>query len=108
VDVLPRKGPASAESLDGDIALRRAFPIDLLVRRGEFSGIERALAKIGYLSAADLFLALAVPAAEHLWGRLVRICDLARLGSLPAQDWERDGIAITPPLLISRASPANT
>jgi hypothetical protein len=156
VDVLPYKGPASAEFLYGDVALRQAGDIDLLVRREEFSRVEQALAKIGYapqtsfspteqraylrsgyecvfdgpagrnvlevqwaiqprfysvnfdmdalferavkidvagqtmntLSAADLLLVLAVHAAKHRWGRLIWICDLARLLSLPSLDWE--------------------
>jgi hypothetical protein len=38
-------------------------------------------------SPADLFLILSVHAAKHVWGRLVWLCDLARLMSLPELDW---------------------
>lgn len=156
LEVLPYKGPALAEFLYGDIALRQAGDIDLLVHREQFSCVEQALAKIGYvpqarlsqaeqranlrsgyecvfdspagrnvlevqwaiqprfysvdfdmgalfdravrtdvagqsmktLSAEDLFLVLAVHAAKHVWARLIWICDLARLMSLPPLQWE--------------------
>lgn len=48
LDVMPYKGPALAEFLYGDIALRQAGDIDLLVRRKEFSRVQDALTKIGY------------------------------------------------------------
>lgn len=38
-------------------------------------------------SPADLFLILAVHAAKHAWERVIWICDLARLMSLPSMDW---------------------
>lgn len=154
-DVIPYKGPALAEFLYGDVALRQAGDIDLLVRRKDFPCALDALAKIGYVaqmrlsqteqrsylksgyecvfdgptgrntlevqwaiqprfyavdfdmdgifdraikapvagqemnspSPADLFLILAVHGAKHLWGRLIWICDLARLMRLPSLDW---------------------
>lgn len=49
VDVVPHKGPTLAEFLYGDVALRQAGDIDLLVRREQFSRVENALAEIGYL-----------------------------------------------------------
>jgi Uncharacterised nucleotidyltransferase len=43
-----------AEFLYGDIALRQAGDIDLLVRREQFSDVEQALAKIGYVPQTRL------------------------------------------------------
>ncbi len=155
-DVMPYKGLALAESLYGDIALRQAGDIDLLVRRDELRRVEDSLAKLGYTpharlsemqqraylksgyetvfdgsagrnvlevqwailprfytvafemekifergvaatvagqtmktpSPGDLLLILSVHAAKHVWGRLIWICDLARLITLPSLDWD--------------------
>lgn len=38
-------------------------------------------------SSADLLLVLSVHAAKHVWGRLIWLCDLARIMSLPNLDW---------------------
>lgn len=159
LDAMPYKGPALAEFLYGDIALRQTGDLDLLVRREEFSRVQDALTKIGYApqmqfsepelkayrksgyecvfdgpsgrnilevqwaieprfysvdfdmdgvfgramqlqvagqemktpSPADLFLILAVHAAKHAWDRLIWICDLARVMSLPSMDWDSIG-----------------
>jgi hypothetical protein len=40
-------------------------------------------------SPADLFLVLSMHAAKHVWGRLIWLCDIDRLMSLPAVDWNR-------------------
>ena len=48
LEVMPYKGPALADSLYGDIALRQSGDIDLLVRRDELRRVEDALAKLGY------------------------------------------------------------
>lgn len=48
LEVIPYKGPALAEFLYRDIALRQAGDIDLLVRRGALSRIQEALAQLGY------------------------------------------------------------
>ncbi len=37
--------------------------------------------------AEDLFLILSVHAAKHVWGRLIWLCDLARIMVLPQLDW---------------------
>jgi hypothetical protein len=37
----------------------------------------------------DLFLILSVHAAKHVWGRLIWLCDLARIMLLPQLDWGR-------------------
>jgi hypothetical protein len=38
-------------------------------------------------SPADLFLVLSMHAAKHVWGRLIWLCDIDRLMSLPEVDW---------------------
>jgi len=38
-------------------------------------------------SSSDLFLILSVHAAKHVWGRLVWLCDLARVMNLETLDW---------------------
>jgi len=48
IDVVPYKGVALAETLYGDIALRQAGDIDLLVRPREVSRIRNALTELGY------------------------------------------------------------
>ena len=61
----------------------------------EMDGLfERAVAisVAGYpmktLSSADLLLVLSAHAAKHVWGRLVWLCDIARLMALPNLDWD--------------------
>jgi len=155
IEVLPHKGLALAEFLYGDMALRQAGDIDLLVHAGELARIQEAVRELGYvphaslsaaqqraslksgyecvfdsqagrnllevqwailprfyaidfnqedlfsravslkvagylmktLSAEDLFLVLCVHAAKHVWGRLIWLCDLARIMVLPQLDW---------------------
>ena len=48
IDVLPYKGVALAETVYGDIALRQAGDIDLLVRSRDLSRIRAALKGLGY------------------------------------------------------------
>jgi len=43
------------------------------------------------LAAEDLFVVLALHAAKHVWGRLIWLCDLARVGNLPALNWKLIG-----------------
>ena len=38
-------------------------------------------------SPADLLLVLSAHAAKHVWGRLIWLCDIAQVMSLPALDW---------------------
>jgi hypothetical protein len=155
VDVMPYKGLALAEALYGDIALRQAGDIDLLIRQKDVPRIRKAVGELGYmpqvplseqqeraymksgyecafdsaagrnllevqwaiqprfysidfdmdglferavtisvvgspvktLSPADLLLVLSAHAAKHVWGRLVWLCDIARL-DLPTLDWD--------------------
>lgn len=156
IEVMPYKGPALAEVLYGDIALRQSGDIDLLICPQDLARIrdavrdlgytphfalseteERAYLKSGYeyafdgaagpnllelqwavqprfyavdfdmaglfqravsltvagcptrtLSREDLFLVLSVHAAKHVWGRLVWLCDIARLMNLPNLNWD--------------------
>jgi hypothetical protein len=39
------------------------------------------------LSSEDLFLVLSAHAAKHVWGRLVWLCDIARIMSFPTLNW---------------------
>lgn len=155
IEVLPYKGVALAELAYGDIALRHAGDIDLLIRPPDFPRIretvrelgytphlafseaeERAYLKSGYecafdgaagpnllevqwaiqpsfyavdfdmdalfqravkitvaghpmktLSSEDLLLVLSAHATKHVWGRLIWLCDIARIMALPALDW---------------------
>ena len=155
IEVLAYKGLALAETVYGDVALRRAGDIDLLIRASDFSRIcdevrelgytphaalpeaqERAYLKSGYECAfdgiagpnllevqwaiqprfyavdfdmdglfrravmvpvagrpmktpcaEDLFVILSLHAAKHVWGRLIWLCDLARIMNLPQVNW---------------------
>ena len=159
VEAMPYKGLALAEIVYGDIALRQAGDIDLLIRARDFARVRDALreleyvphlnlssaAEVAYLesgyecafdgpagknlievqwsiqprfyavdvdmgsifqrgvdvtvagcamkspSMEDLFLILSLHAAKHLWGRLIWICDLARLSQLPILNWSLIG-----------------
>ncbi|HET6178879.1 MAG TPA: nucleotidyltransferase family protein [Candidatus Sulfotelmatobacter sp.] len=159
IEVMPYKGPALAEIAYGDIALRQAGDIDLLIHPQDLPRIrdvvgelgyrpqlalsdaeERAYLKSGYECAfdgsagpnllelqwaiqprfyaidfamndlfrravtvpvagqgmktpspSDLLLVLSAHAAKHVWARLVWLCDIARLMSLPDLDWTRIG-----------------
>jgi hypothetical protein len=155
IEVIPYKGPALAEEIYGDIALRQSGDIDLLIRPHDLPRICAAVRELGYtphatlsdaeqnaylksgyeyafdglggpnllevqwgfvprfysvdfdvggifqralnvsvagrsmrgLSHEDLFLVLSVHAAKHVWGRLVWLCDLARLMSKTDLNW---------------------
>ncbi len=155
IEVMPYKGLALAELAYGDIALRQAGDIDLLIRPHDFPRIRDAACELGYtphldLSAAeeraylksgyecafdgaagpnllevqwaiqprfyaidfdmdgvfrraaavtvagyamktpskeDLLLILSAHAAKHAWARLVWLCDIARIMSLPTLNW---------------------
>jgi len=43
------------------------------------------------LSAEDLFIVLSLHAAKHVWGRLIWICDLARLMEKQRLSWDQIG-----------------
>lgn len=153
--VLAYKGLALAQTAYGDIALRHAGDIDILIHASDFSRIRDAVQELGYTPHApvpeareqanlksgyecafdgtagpnllevqwaiqprfyaadydmdglfrravtvpvagrfmqtpcleDLFITLSMHAAKHVWGRLIWLCDLARLMSLPTLNW---------------------
>lgn len=155
IEVMPYKGVALAEAIYGDIALRKAGDVDLLIHAKDLLRIRQAVRELGYVphenfSAAqerayikngyeyafdgaagrnllevqwaiqprfygvdfdqealfqrsvtskvaghtlkvpateDLFIILALHAAKHVWGRLIWLCDLARISRIPALDW---------------------
>ncbi|HLV87150.1 MAG TPA: nucleotidyltransferase family protein [Candidatus Sulfotelmatobacter sp.] len=155
IESLPYKGLALAELLYGDIALRQAGDIDLLLRPEDLPRAVSALAAIDYVqhsgfsaaeqkayrksgyeyafdgpagrnilevqwafqprfyavefdldavferaigitvaghrmrtpSLEDHLLTLSVHAAKHMWGRLIWLCDIARLAARPDLDW---------------------
>src|ERR1039458_7827534 len=155
IEVMPYKGVALAEMAYGDIAVRRAGDIDLLIRSHDFPSVRDAVRELGYTphlslspaeeraylksgyecafdgvagpnllelqwaiqpsfyavdfdmhalfqravtvtvaghpmktpSSEDLLLVLSAHAAKHVWGRLVWLCDVARIMSLPTLDW---------------------
>jgi hypothetical protein len=155
LEVMPYKGLALAELIYGDIALRQAGDIDLLIRPTDWSRVRDAVSELGYTphlalseaeeraylksgyecafdsaagpnllevqwaiqprfyaidfemdglfqraatikvaghlmktpSPEDLLLVLSAHAAKHVWGRLVWLCDLARIMSLSTLNW---------------------
>ena len=155
IEVMPYKGLALAETIYGDIALRQAGDIDLLIRPQDLPRIREAIRELGYAphvalseaeeraylksgyeyafdgaagpnllevqwaiqprfysihfdiaglfqraatvtvaghpmkmpSSEDLFLTLSAHAAKHVWGRLVWLCDIARIMNLPDLNW---------------------
>jgi hypothetical protein len=155
IEAIPYKGLALAEFLYGDIALRQAGDIDLLIHPQDFPRVRDAVRELGFTphtllsgpqqqaylksgyecsfdgsagpnllevqwavqprfyaidfdmagiferavtvnvagrtmrtpSAEDLFLVLSAHAAKHIWGRLIWLCDLARVMALPNLNW---------------------
>lgn len=155
LDVLPYKGPALAEAVYGDIALRPAGDIDLFIRPSELPRIRGAVRELGYVSHSllssveeraflksgyewafdgpagpnllevqwaiqphfyavdynmdglfsralktmvaghevnfpspeDLFIVLSIHAAKHVWGRLIWLCDIARIMHTSDLNW---------------------
>jgi len=156
IEFIPYKGVALAETLYGDIALRQAGDIDLLIHPTDLKRVRESVTELGYtphvmlsddeeeaylksgyecafdspagrnllevqwaiqphfyavdldleglfsraqtakvvglevksLGAEDLFVVLALHAAKHVWGRLIWLCDLARISNLPTLNWK--------------------
>ena len=59
LEILPYKGLALAEAVYGDIALRQAGDIDLLIRPQDFARVRDAVADLGYTAQTSL------PAAQE-------------------------------------------
>jgi hypothetical protein len=66
------------------------FDMDAMFQRGVT--IEVAGQPMKTPSLEDLFLVLSVHAAKHVWGRLVWLCDLARMISMPTLNWKWIGL----------------
>lgn len=156
IEAISYKGVTLAEQMYGDMSLRPAGDIDLLVRPTDLSRIKQAVQELGYtphehLSAAeeraylqsgyecafdsqaghnllelqwaiqphfyavdydmkalfrraitvtvaghavktpspeDQLLILSIHAAKHVWGRLIWLCDIARILQLPTLNWK--------------------
>jgi hypothetical protein len=65
-----------------------AVDLDLeeLFRRAQTARV--ASLEVKSLAAEDLFVVLALHAAKHVWGRLIWLCDLARISNLRTLDWK--------------------
>ena len=63
------------------------FDMDGLFERAV--SVEVAGRRVKTPSAEDLMLVLSVHAAKHVWGRLIWLCDIARILELGNLDWNR-------------------
>jgi hypothetical protein len=61
------------------------FDMDSLFRRAVTISVAGRPVKTP--SYSDLFLLFSAHAAKHVWGRLIWLCDVARLMTLPSLDW---------------------
>ena len=68
-----------AVDLDVDELFRHAGTVTV-------AGVE-----IKALSPEHLFVVLALHAAKHVWGKLIWLCDLARVSQIATLDWKRIG-----------------
>ena len=87
-------GTAGRNLLEVQWAIQpRFYAVDLdvegLFRRAQM--IRIAGLQVKSLSPEDLFVVLALHAAKHVWGRLIWLCDLARISALQTIDWKRIG-----------------
>ncbi len=62
---VPYKGPALAESVYGDLALRNFSDLDFLIAPADFEAAKQALAELGYRPFTELG-----PETERLWLRI--------------------------------------
>jgi hypothetical protein len=84
-------GPAGKNLLEVQWAIQpRFYAVDLSMDDLFHRAVTVTVvgAEIKTLSPEDSFLVLALHAAKHAWGKLIWLCDLARLGQLPALDWK--------------------
>jgi putative nucleotidyltransferase-like protein len=84
VRAVPYKGPALAESVYGDLALRNFSDLDLLIAPADFEAAKQALAELGYSPSAALG-----PGAERIWLRIgyERVFDGAAGPNLVELQW---------------------
>lgn len=66
------------------------FDMEGLFQRGVVVPVAGHLMKTPSLE--DLFIILSLHAAKHVWGRLIWICDLARIVKIPTLDWDQIGM----------------
>jgi len=87
-------GPAGKNLLEVQWAIQpRFYAVDL-----EMEGLFRRAIKttvvgveVKTLCVEDLFVVLALHAAKHVWGKLIWLCDLARIAGMTALNWKRIG-----------------
>jgi len=84
-------GTAGRNLLEVQWAIQPHFyAVDLnleeLFRRAQTARV--ASLEVKSLAAEDLFVVLALHAAKHVWGRLIWLCDLARISNLPTLNWK--------------------
>lgn len=83
-------GPAGKNLLEVQWAIQpRFYAVDLdmeqLFRRAVKATVVGA--EIKTLSPEDSFVIFALHAAKHVWGKLIWLCDLARISRIPTLDW---------------------
>jgi hypothetical protein len=87
-------GPAGPNLLEVQWAIQpRFYAVDFDVEQlfSRAAAIEVAGHPMKTPCAEDLFVVLPVHAAKHAWARLMWLCDLARIMSLPNLDWRAIG-----------------
>jgi hypothetical protein len=87
-------GTAGRNLLEVQWAIQPHFyAVDLDVEGlfGRAQTVRVAGLEVKALAAEDLFVVLALHAAKHVWGRLIWLCDLARIGKLPTLNWKLIG-----------------
>jgi hypothetical protein len=62
---VPYKGPALAESVYGDLALRNFSDLDFLIAPADFEAAKQALSELGYRPSTELS-----PEAQRIWLRI--------------------------------------
>src|SRR5215470_8351727 len=87
-------GPLGKNLLEVQWAIQpRFYAVDLrmegLFRRAVKTSV--AGVEVRALCVEDLFVVLALHAAKHVWEKLIWLCDLARIATMPALDWKRIG-----------------
>jgi hypothetical protein len=90
----PFDGPAGKNLLEVQWAIQpRFYAVDLemeqLFRRAVKTTVVGVEVKT--LCVEDLFVVLALHAAKHVWGKLIWLCDLARIAGMPSLDWKHIG-----------------
>jgi hypothetical protein len=87
-------GPAGKNLLEVQWAIQPRFYAVSLEMEGLFRRAVKATVvgvEVKTLCIEDLFVVLALHAAKHVWGKLIWLCDLARIAGIPALGWKRIG-----------------